>query len=69
VAVGSAAAGRRLFAAAADGTGWREVALPVTVASTGETAMAVAAGGDQVLVVADDGKAAGAWLAPLSGLR
>jgi hypothetical protein len=69
VAVGSAAAGRRLFAGGLDGAGWREVALPVTVRSTGETAMAVAAGGGQVLVVADDGAAASAWLAPDSALR
>lgn len=54
---------RRLWRSVDAGASWREVTVPVVVPGGGDTALAVAAQGDRVLVVADDAQGSRAWWA------
>ncbi|MFF5073734.1 hypothetical protein ACFY2R_21675 [Micromonospora olivasterospora] len=42
--------------------------MPVAVPGGGDTAVAVAAQGDRLVLVADDDRGASAWWAPLPGV-
>ncbi|TDC36316.1 hypothetical protein E1211_13715 [Micromonospora sp. 15K316] len=68
LAVTGAGAGHALWYSGDLGDSWRSVTMPVEVADTGETAVAVAAQGERLLLMADDGAASRAWWTPVSGL-
>ncbi|MFF5172181.1 hypothetical protein ACFY3U_06060 [Micromonospora sp. NPDC000089] len=58
-------ADRRLWISGDGGVSWRPVIVPVGVPARGDAALAVAAGDDGLVVVADDGKSSRAWWAAL----
>ncbi|SCG48301.1 hypothetical protein [Micromonospora humi] len=61
VAVTGDGADRRLWISGDGGVSWRPVIVPTPVPARGDAALAVAAGADGLLAVADDGKASRAW--------
>lgn len=58
----------RAWTGTADG-GWKPVALPVTPRSTGDTQVTVAADGDAVLLLTDDGSTGRVWASTWSDVR
>ncbi|GAA2706424.1 hypothetical protein GCM10010429_17160 [Micromonospora olivasterospora] len=60
--------GRRVWRSVDGGASWRAVTMPVAVPGGGDTAVAVAAQGDRLVLVADDDRGASAWWAPLPGV-
>ncbi|WNM37695.1 hypothetical protein RMN56_21365 [Micromonospora halotolerans] len=58
-------ADRRLWVSGDGGVSWRPVIVPAAVPDRGDAALAVAAGGAGLLVVADDGESSRAWWAML----
>lgn len=54
-----------LWLTADAGGSWRPVALPASVPDGGDTAVAVAGGGDRVVLAVDDGRSSGIWWARL----
>ncbi|WP_222864361.1 hypothetical protein [Micromonospora sp. WP24] len=67
LAVARAGAGQVLWYSDDLGGSWRSVRMPVVVADTGETAVAVAAQGERLLLIADDGRGPRVWWTPVSG--
>ncbi|WP_146604012.1 hypothetical protein [Micromonospora deserti] len=61
VAVTAGDAGHALWQSADSGDSWRTVVMPVGVPDTGDTAVAVAAQGDRLLLLADDAQGSRAW--------
>jgi len=58
-----AAGGRQLWFTDPAGRSWTPVTPPKVVPAGGDTSLTVAGSGDVVLLLADDGRAGGVWLA------
>jgi hypothetical protein len=54
-----------LWISADAGTSWRPITSPIDIPATGDARVTVVGAGDQILLIADDGQAAHAYVAPV----